>query len=381
MRTRTEVQQRTRHTALSAIGRAALGAVDRGAFLPVAAREACSLFAAEACEIWTDGEEGLALAAVFRRGDAPGRLGGRLRSLDSSQLAEALAGPVTSGGWLAVPVPGEPKPFGVLALVSDSPWQPDANELADCVATMVGLGIAAMRAGEFDTESRDQFLALLGHDLRSPLSNVRVGAQLASRNLEAGDTKSVREALSIIESQSDRLVSRLEALLDAVSASGRRLMRLEGLDLGSMAEEAADPFRLAARESGSGTSFEVHVEPGAPKARGDAEQIAQVFDHLLDNAAKYAAGGRVTITVGAEGSGVRVEVSDTGPGIRPEDIERVFMPFGRGRSTASRDGFGLGLYLARNILAAHGGRIWIARTSRSGTTMAFTLPAADVPAA
>jgi signal transduction histidine kinase len=72
-----------------------------------------------------------------------------------------------------------------------------------------------------------------------------------------------------------------------------------------------------------------------------------------------------------------VDVCDSGPGIRPDDLERVFMPFGRGRTEVGRDGYGLGLYLARSILAAHGGRIWIARTSRSGTCMAIALPAAD----
>jgi signal transduction histidine kinase len=67
---------------------------------------------------------------------------------------------------------------------------------------------------------------------------------------------------------------------------------------------------------------------------------------------------------------VRLDVCDDGPGIRPEDVDRVFAPFGRGRSGGDKQGYGLGLYLARNIVNAHGGRLWIARTSRSGTCMA-----------
>lgn len=372
MSTGIDVHERMQIGALATIGHAALGAVDRTAFLPVAAREACRQFAADACEVWLDDEDGLSLAAVFRRQD-----GASSRSLDQGRLAEALVSPVRASGWLAVPIPGDLKSRGVLALLTPSAWTDEDEGFAESVATVVGLGIAAISSGEFDEQSRDQFLALLGHDLRSPLSNVRVGAQLARRNLEAGDLDSVREALSIIESQSARLVARLEALLDAVASTGRRLIRLESLDLGAMAEESVGPYRLAARETGSGTRFRVSVEPGTPAARGDLEQIRQVLDHVLDNAAKYASGGDVIVSVRPEGNSVRVDVCDSGPGIRPDDVERVFMPFGRGRTEVGRDGYGLGLYLARSILAAHGGRVWIARTSRSGTCMALMLPAAD----
>lgn len=372
MRTGIDVQHRTQIGALTTIGHAALGAVDRSAFLPVAAREACLQLGADACEIWMEDDEGIALAAVYRRHEGAGT-----RSLDPARLESALEDPVRDDGWVAVPIPGDPKPVGVLAVLPADGDSAPGTDLPETVATMLGLGIAAISAGQFDEESRDQFLALLGHDLRSPLSNVRVGAQLARRNLEAGDLDSVAEALSIIESQSGRLVSRLEALLEAVSATGRRLIRLESLDLGVLAAEAVEPYRLAATELGKGTTFDVDVEPGTALARGDREQVGQVLDHLLDNASKYAAGGTVAVKVGMDGNSVRIDVCDTGPGIRPEDVDRVFMPFGRGRADAGREGYGLGLYLARSILAAHGGRIWIARTSRSGTCMAFTLPAAD----
>ncbi len=112
-------------------------------------------------------------------------------------------------------------------------------------------------------------------------------------------------------------------------------------------------------------------------ARGDQGQITQVIEQLVDNAAKYAAGGQVILSLQPVGGQVRLDVCDNGPGIRPEDVERVFAPFGRGRGAGDKQGYGLGLYLARNIVTAHGGRLWIARTSRSGTCMAFTLPAAE----
>jgi signal transduction histidine kinase len=254
-------------------------------------------------------------------------------------------------------------------------WPPEDVSLLETTVSMVDLGMEVASAGRLDDASRDQFLALIGHDLRSPLSMVKVGAQLASRNLTAGDLESVQQALQIIESQSSRLVARLEALLDAVAADGRLLMRVEALDMGEFARAMIEPFRMTANEKGAGTTFDVSVAPGTPAARGDRVQIGQVLEHLLDNASKYAAGGTVSVRVESQDGNVVTHVHDTGPGIAPEDVERVFAPFGRGKSSAGKEGYGLGLYLARNIAAAHGGRLWISRTSRSGTCMSLTLPA------
>jgi signal transduction histidine kinase len=347
---------------LLAMVRAAVEAPDRAAFPPIAAREAALFLAADAAELWLD-DGGLALAAVYRAPEAPAR------SPDQRLLRRAMDGElVREAPWLCLAIPGRDRPAGVLALMGR--WAGTASELeqARLVAGLVGLVQSTAGAERFDAEARDQFLALLGHDLRSPLANVRVGAQLARRNLEAADLDSVREALAIIESQSGRLLGRLEALLEAIAASGHRLLRLEPLDLAAMAEAIVGPHRLAAEQLGTGTAFAVEPPPRPLLARGDASSIGQVIEQLVDNAAKYAAGGRVTVTVRPAGSSVRL-------GIRPEDVDRVFAPFGRGRTGGDKQGYGLGLYLARNIVNAHGGRLWIARTSRSGTCMAFTLPA------
>jgi signal transduction histidine kinase len=367
----TEVMETQQTDALSAIARAALSAIDRTAFLPNAAREAARLLEADACEIWVPDTEGPALAAVWRRRD------GAPRSLQIGEITAALSEPLQAGDWHAVPIPGDGESRGVVTVLRSGPFSAEDLDRLEGAAAVIGVGMAAASAGHFDEASRDQFLALLGHDLRSPLSNVRVGAQLARRNLEAGDIDSVREALTIIESQSARLVARLEALLDAVAASGRRLMRLETVDLGELAGAAMDPFRLAAEERGSNTKLTLEAGTDTPPIRGDVLQLNQVLEHLLDNATKYGAGGQVTVTVKRDGNAVRLDVCDTGPGIRPEDVDRVFMPFGRGHAGAGREGYGLGLFLARNILTAHGGRLWIARTSRSGTCMAMSLPVAE----
>jgi len=367
----TEAGRKSRLDGLAEIGRAAAGAVDRTAFLPLVARQTAGLLEAEACEIWLR-EEGLVLAAAYR---AP-----EIRALaapEAKLLERCLRGErVQQGRWTCIPIPGDPDAGGVVAVAREAAWSADDLALLDTIASLLDLGLEVASAGRMDSQARSQFLALIGHDLRSPLANVRVGAQLAGRNLEAGDLESVRQALKIIESQSNRLVARLEALLDAVAADGHLLVRLEPVDVGAMVSAAVEPFRLSARESGAGTRFDVRVAPGTPAARCDRVQIGQVIEHLLDNAAKYAAGGHINVNVAAAGAFVRVDVCDDGPGIRPEDVDRVFAPFGRGQAAAGKEGYGLGLYLARNIVSTHGGRLWIARTSRSGTCMALTLPAA-----
>jgi len=356
---------------LAEIARAASAAGDRMAFLPVVARSAVGLVQAQACEVWLN-EQGPVLAATFRAPDARVETGP-----PRADLEEALRGsPVLSGDWLLQPIPGHPGPGGVLALLRPGAWSPDALALVETVASMLDLGMEVAAAGRMDDQARDQFLALIGHDLRSPLSMVRVGAQLASRNLDAGDLQSVQQALKIIEAQSSRLVARLEALLEAVAADGRMLLRPEPLDLAALATQTIEPLRLAAEEQGTGTRFEVEAAPGCPPARGDRVQVGQVLEHLLDNAAKYAQGGRITVRVEPSGNLVLTHVADTGPGIAPEDMERIFAPFGRGRSSAGKSGYGLGLYLARNIAQAHGGKLWVSRSSRSGTCFTLALPAA-----
>jgi signal transduction histidine kinase len=363
----TDVDQATRLSPLADLARAATGPTDRSSFLPIAARETTRLFGAEACEIWLD-EDGPTLAAAFRQA------GSALESASVDLLVAVLEGGAEEqDGWLALPVPGTGTTSGVLSLYRDEAWTTSERLLAEVCASFVGLAIQA-RAGGFDSEERDQFLALVGHDLRSPLANVRVGAQLAVRNLEAGDIDSVEAALGIIENQSGRLVDRLEALLAAVAARGGQLVRLESLDLGELAQSTVEPYRLAAEETGSGTTFEVAAKPNTPLARGDAGQVGQVLQQLVDNASKYATGGHVVVTISADGHMARVDVCDDGPGIRPEDVDRIFAPFGRGQAAAGQDGYGLGLYLARNIISTHGGRLWVSRTSRSGTCMSFTLP-------
>jgi signal transduction histidine kinase len=115
---------------------------------------------------------------------------------------------------------------------------------------------------------------------------------------------------------------------------------------------------------------------GPVTVRADPRRLERVLVNLLSNALKYAAGSRVRIEVVAEGEWVDVCVADDGPGIHPDDLPRLFRRFERGRGTEGKDGLGLGLYGARRIVEAHGGRIEVESAPGAGSRFRVRLPAA-----
>src|SRR5581483_2926281 len=117
------------------------------------------------------------------------------------------------------------------------------------------------------------------------------------------------------------------------------------------------------------------------RVRADRERLRQVLANLLENAVKYSStGGEVVAAAGAENGVVRVEVTDTGPGIAPEHAELIFEKFARLDSVAGRPGTGLGLFIARSIVEAHGGTIEVRSVPGHGATFSQTLPVAPRPA-
>jgi GAF domain-containing protein len=169
-----------------ALARAALSQAERGVLIPRTAQEMARALRAKACEIWLADSEAPQVAAVYLE---PGTVAD---SLDGAVLLSVVGSgsgePVSVGDWLCVPVRGEPGVRGVLALNRAGAWHDEEVALAELAASIVAFVVALGQARTFDDRERDQFLALIGHDLRSPVSNIRVGAQLARRNLNAGAT-------------------------------------------------------------------------------------------------------------------------------------------------------------------------------------------------
>ena len=215
--------------------------------------------------------------------------------------------------------------------------------------------------------SQTELLANVSHELRTPMARIRVAVELAAE----GDHASAGEALAEIGQDLDEL----ERLVDDVLTAAR-------LDLadGKQASEQT-PLRREPVDPQTIPDRALAVEAGGelPRIDADAALLRRAVDNLLDNAAKYSdAGTPVTLRARAEGGDVLLEVADHGIGIDEADRARIFEPFYRAdRSrTRSTGGVGLGLFLVRRIVAAHGGTIAVASKVGEGTTMTIRVPRA-----
>jgi signal transduction histidine kinase len=186
------------------------------------------------------------------------------------------------------------------------------------------------------------------------------------------DPKVVRESLAVIEDEADRLSKMIDDLLDAsrLQAGGLSLSRAD-VSLPLLAKKVAD------RLSSQSTAHK--IVPDFPKKYpvilGDETRLEQVLFNLVSNALKYAPDGEVRITGSVSPGHVTVCVNDEGPGIEARDMPYIFERFYRATAAVKQTkGAGLGLYLARAIVEAHGGRIWADPHPAKGTRICFTLP-------
>lgn len=250
-------------------------------------------------------------------------------------------------------------------------------------------------------ERQRQFAAAASHELRTPLAYARSQAELVLTQLADGQpaadapadrgmlASDVREIVGEVDYMS-RLVRDL--LLLARDEGDQGALARKSLDLGALVSGAVEAVRTDARARGVELSVDIHGEPpDGIWVRGDADRLRQLALILLDNAVRYTpAGGRVKVEVRARHSGnsllghhryAELIVSDTGRGIAPEHIERIFTPFFRAdpaQSTADEHrGAGLGLALARWIVEAHGGKIAVESTAGVGSEFRVVLASAE----
>lgn len=224
--------------------------------------------------------------------------------------------------------------------------------------------------------TRDIFLAMVSHDLRTMLGGIALTAQMLAREAAiAPDSKAVLQRADSIQRLTARMNRLIGDLVDMASIEAGKLlvMPVEG-DLRAVVRESVEMFQ------GSATTHQIHLAPqldGPPLlARFDHERLLQVLGNLLGNAIKFSPrGARIDIRAERAGAEMRVAVADNGPGIRPQDLEAVFGRFWQ-VERRTRTGLGLGLYISRCILNAHGGRIWAESAPGAGCTLCFALPAA-----
>lgn len=225
---------------------------------------------------------------------------------------------------------------------------------------------------------KDEFIALLGHELRNPLSAIRYAVTLQQRVKDAGER--VVRTRDIIDRQSKHMARLVEGLLDVARVGRARLtLELAELDLVPLVRQVASDHEV--RLDREGVTIEVVVPDHPVVVQGDAGRLLQVVDNLLTNAIKFTEEGTVQLRLEG-GDRAVLTVTDTGVGIEPHLLERLFEPFRglAGHPVHPRAGLGLGLALVKGIVELHGGEI----SARSeglgrGTTFRVTLPVSTRP--
>ncbi len=254
----------------------------------------------------------------------------------------------------------------------------DVAVTASCVLSSRGEPVSGILTVRDITREREQeeqrstFISVISHELQTPIAIIKGYASTLARTDAELSPDMLRTRLQAIEEEADRLNKLVGNLLYAsrIQAGGLQ-MEVMPLDLANLVEKVVHRFRVRS----PGVTFRLDVPPNLPTVMADRDRIEEVLQNLLDNAIKYSPKRRViTVSCHATGDEVIVSVSDMGMGISLRDQEAIFDRFSRAGTFHSVPGAGLGLYICRAIVEAHGGRIWVQSELHQGSTFSFSLP-------
>jgi signal transduction histidine kinase len=236
---------------------------------------------------------------------------------------------------------------------------------------------------------KTQFLSMASHELRTPLTAVSGFMQIARRRMGRlgaatdvpqpwrAEAQKADETLDMANRQAKKLARLIDELLDVSRLQqGRVEMRLAEIDLGEVVREVGERMKLLSK----GHEIETKVEGTAPIV-ADRDRIEQVFENLVGNAMKYSPeNGPIEVSLHVNGANAIVSVRDHGIGIAPAEVEKIFGLFYRSPDPRADHvgGLGLGLYISREIVSRHHGKLWAERNPDAGTTFHVTLPLAHV---
>jgi two-component system sensor histidine kinase GlrK len=219
---------------------------------------------------------------------------------------------------------------------------------------------------------KSDFFSLMSHELRTPLTTIKEGSNLVLERLreDKGAGKQKR-LLNIINEECIRLINLVNSLLDmSRMEAGMMLYTFSLSDITPLIDKVTREIEPLAETKHIKVKRDIIENP--PHVKIDAERILHVLRNLLGNAIKYTKkGGTVSITVQAD-TELKVSISDTGSGIKIENHDMIFNKYYQVNS--KEKGTGLGLFIVKHIIDAHGGKVWIEKTSKQGTTFSFTLP-------
>jgi signal transduction histidine kinase/CHASE1-domain containing sensor protein len=285
---------------------------------------------------------------------------------------------------LTVPLVARGEPIGAIAFLAErepAVFDRDDVPLAEDLARIVAAAVDASRLLRREQEAvaaRDEFLSIASHELKTPLTSLILHTDALRAAARRGTPEQVVGRADLIRRSADRLARLVASLLDISRIGAGRLdLEREETDLAEVVREVAERFGEEARRARSDLRIEVAPAVGY----WDRLRLDQVVTNLLANAVKYGAGAPIDVTVRAEDGRATLTVRDHGIGISEDDQRRIFQRFERAVSQRNYGGFGLGLWIVRQVVEAQGGAVRVESAPGEGSTFTVELETGARPRA
>ena len=309
-----------------------------------------------------------------------------LQSNAGSRLVAASANPaylkairaMNPESALFLPLVAREQLIGALTLFrTRRAFDNDDVEFAEDLARLAALALDNARLHDTvraSLRARDELVGVVSHDLRNPVAAVKMLSRMMLRGQDSGGTPS-RENMELIAQAAEQMDALIRDLLDVNRLDGGKLVISPvPVDPSALLTDSLQTLRPLVEEKA--ISLDLQIEAALPQVMADRERIQQALSNLVGNAIKFSpTGSKIVVGARGEPDDVVISVLDRGKGIAAEHLPRVFDRYWQSSRT-DRQGAGLGLAIAKGIVEAHGGRIWIESTPGEGTTASFSLPLA-----
>lgn len=222
-------------------------------------------------------------------------------------------------------------------------------------------------------EAKSKFTSVVSHELRTPLTAMKESIGIVLDGSAGPVNEEQKDFLDTAKRNVERLARLINDVLDFQKLeAGKMQFRLEDNDIGGVIQELAKTMEPLVRERG--LELKIKIEEGLPRFRFDRDKIIQVLTNFVNNAIKFTSKGHISIVVSKDADAIRVSVEDTGPGIKKEDLSKLFESFSQlGDSKDRRGGTGLGLAISKEIIQRHQGDVWVESEEGKGTKFIFLL--------
>jgi signal transduction histidine kinase len=281
--------------------------------------------------------------------------------------------------YMCVPLCARNHPSGAISFVyaeSNRRFGEEDLALAEELGRRTGVWLENARLYERANEAirmRDDVLAVVSHDLKNPLNVVSMGVESALRKIATGRAAELEKTLLAIQRAGAHMAGLIEELLEVAHIqAGQLTLERRTEELSSVVRQALELLEPMAEQKSQHLNTTLPPEPVT--VCWDSQRMIRVLGNLVGNAVKFTPeGGRISVHAERIGDEILFSIADSGIGIAPADLPRVFEPYWKGEASG-RSGTGLGLYIARGIVRAHGGRIWVESQLGIGSTFWFAVP-------